>query len=148
MAPRLDLDSLQLSDEDRARVESVIAENDRLQRKDRDAAVETEIARVSALGLSDQNGFLKNYRRLLLADDGETAAVLLSEDGTRQEELTVTDALKQLIGALPQKDGKIVLSEQHLVEDDHGRADDASDEDKEETHDEKVKDARKRLGFS
>ena len=147
---RLDLSKLNLSDEERTALEALQTENERLQKERRTAEVDREIERVKGLGLSEQPGFLKTYRKLLLADDGQEAAVInLSEDGTGEPTgITLTAAIKELIDALPKNnEGKLALSEQHLVSGNHGRPDDVSPEEREETTEDKIADTRRRLGL-
>lgn len=144
---KLDITSLNLSDEEKGQIESLQAENAELKKGQHKDAVDAEITRVSALGLAEHSGFLKTYRRLLLADDGDVAAVLLSEDGDSTETISLTDAVKSLIDALPRNTDKtrIVLSEQALLSETGDKPAAEGEEDHEETHEDKVTDARAKL---
>jgi hypothetical protein len=75
----------------------------------RKSGVEKRVDELKAMGLSDQSGFLKTVRQVLLADKGEQK-ITLSEDG-KDEEISFSDVVNKLIGALPQKDGKINFGE-------------------------------------
>jgi hypothetical protein len=97
----------------------------------RKAGVDKRIDELKAMGLSEQSGFLKTVRQVLLADTGENK-LTFSEDG-KDETITFSDVVNKLIGALPQKDGKIDFSEmaQSLgVERAEAPAKDAVDENK------------------
>lgn len=146
---KLDLSKIELSDEDRSALEAALAENERLRKEQRTAEVESEVKRVMDLGLSENTGFVKLYRRMLLADDGEPAAVMMSEDGSRREEVTLTSALKQMIDALPKnQEGKLHLSEQQLLHEAGDRpANEASGEGDESLED-KIADTRRKLGLA
>lgn len=126
-ATRAALESLELSDDARSAIaaildeqreehDALLSENQDFKQQAKEQGVEQEIQRCKDLGLSENSGFLKQYRRLLLADDGQPAAVLLSEDGAgKKESVTLTEGIKLLVDALPKNnDGKIALSEQHL----------------------------------
>jgi hypothetical protein len=148
MSGSLDLSTLELSDEDRATIQAALDENDRLKKEQRTAAVEAEVKRVQELGLSEQTGFVKLYRRLLLADDGGEAIVLSDENTGEQRGVTITQALKTMIDALPKNtEGKIVLSDQALAAEAGTRpADDDAGE--QETIEEAIEDTRRRLGLT
>lgn len=115
------LEGLQLAEDAALKVSELLSErNDELAqlRQKLDLAAEKEriretndyIDKLKALGLSEQSGFLKEVRRVLLADDkGNT--LNLSEDG-KSREVTMTDVVKRLIDALPKKSGKINFGEQ------------------------------------
>lgn len=87
-------------------------ENAELRKQLRKQDVATKIEALKILGLSETPGFLRVVQELLSADDGGPA-LNLSEDG-KDVTLTVTDAINRMIDALPTKDGKITLSEQHI----------------------------------
>lgn len=147
----LDLSALDLSDDQKAAIAPFIAETERLRREQQKTAAEAEVQRVMDLGLSEQTGFCKLYRRLLMADDGQPAAVLMSEDGTgAKEEITLTSALKQMIDALPKNaEGKLHLSDQALVTEAGVRPPDKdADEEVEESHDAILADTKRRLGIA
>lgn len=93
-------------------VKARLARFDELEKKDRTRSVDDRIEALKSLGLSELPGFLKKVRQLLLADNGRTSLVL-SEDGTERG-LSVTDVVNELVDALPTKDGKVSLSEQHV----------------------------------
>lgn len=116
-----ELEGLSLTDDDLARVEAILtardervtaleSENTDLSEEKRIAAVDARIDELKDLGLSEQPGFLKTVRKVLLADTGENT-LTLSEDG-KEETITVSDAVNQLIDALPTKDGRINFGEQ------------------------------------
>lgn len=144
----VDLSAIELSDDTRSALQAVLEENARLRKEQRTKAVDDEVARVADLGLSENTGFLKMYRRLLLADDEGTAAVMLSDDGSQQEEITLTGALKLLIDALPKNDeGKIRLSEQQLVTGGDIKPPNEAADEIEESEDDAIVATRKALGY-
>lgn len=120
------LEGLNLSDEHRSAVEAILAshaereeqlqsENETLRRSTREVEADARIEELKALGLSAP-GFLKQYRAIMLADDGQPAAILMSDDGRGTKvELSATQIADALIDALPRVDDKIVLSEQQLA---------------------------------
>lgn len=146
----VDLSSIELSDENRGTLQAVLDENARLREEGRTKAVADEVDRVMGLGLAENTGFVKTYRRLLLAADDGVAAVMLSEDGSKQEEITLTGALKLLIDALPKNtEGKIALSEQQLITDGGTPKPPAEAEDEsDETDAEAIAATRKALGYT
>jgi hypothetical protein len=93
-------------------IKARLARADELEKTERTRSVDDRIEDLKALGLSETPGFLKKVRQLLLADNGGTSLVL-SEDGN-QRGLTVTQIVNELVDALPTKDGKVSLSEQHV----------------------------------
>jgi hypothetical protein len=98
------LTGLELSDEQRQAIQALQEKADRGARIEREAKVDRRIAELGDAGWKDQPGFLKAIRQLLLADDGETAAVVeLSDDPNRSDErsMTVTEAIEHLLAALP-----------------------------------------------
>lgn len=149
MSALLDLSKLELSDSDRTALEAVLSENSKLKAERHREAVETEVTRVMGLGLSENTGFVKLYRRLLLADDGEPAIVLSDESTGQNQGVSLTSALKSMIDALPKNaEGKIVLSDQALVSQAGERpANEAADE-KDETLNDKLDDVLKRVGLA
>jgi hypothetical protein len=76
----------------------------------RKGEVEKRIDELKDLGLSDQPGFLKVVRQVLLSDTGENS-LTLSEDGNSKS-VSFTDVVNDLIDALPKKEGKINFGEQ------------------------------------
>lgn len=111
------LNSLNLSDLDdevRAAVEALQERNRKLERETREARVEERVKEMGdELGLSAAPGFLKEVRRVMLSDDGNVAALLLSDDGKEETKATATDIVERLVNALPKtEEGKIQLSAQ------------------------------------
>ena len=111
----LSLDGVELSDEQRAAIQSVLDENSTLKSENRAGKAESRIAELSELGLSERPGALKLYRQVFLSDDGGAAIVLLSDDGKEKERLTALNILDRFIEAVKGSDGKVVLSDQALV---------------------------------
>lgn len=114
---REELDRLELSDEQRAAIQSLVEENARLSAVSREADADRRIVELSDdLGLKERPGFLKFYRQVMLSDDGGPAAVLLSEDNSgSNEQVTALEILDRALEALKGSDGKVVLSDQALV---------------------------------
>ncbi len=111
-----DLNGLNLSDlpdDVRAAVEAMQERNRELERKNREEAVEAQIKAWGELGLSD-TAFLKTARRIMLSDEGATAALLLSDnENPRDEKVTATEIVERLVNALPKsEEGKIELAAQ------------------------------------
>jgi hypothetical protein len=134
-----------LSDDDRAAVEAVINKNRELERETRKAKVEETVNKWGdELGLSAMPGFLKTARQILLSDDGNVAALLLSDDGKAEEKVTATDIVTRLIESLPKTEaGKIELAAQvDLGSGDHERP----SEDDERPLEERLREARQALG--
>jgi hypothetical protein len=156
------LDQLDLSDEVKARIrqehEQELAaersERQRLEREQRRAQVETEVAALSDAGLRESKGLLAFTRRVLLSDDQEPGIVLLSDSelslsgdnaagATGREEMSTADVLRKFISLLPKTDkGTIALSDQVLLTDDAGKPDSGE----EPSAAEKTAGARERLG--
>jgi hypothetical protein len=129
------LDSLDLSDDVKAQlrreheqeVTNLSDENATLKAKDRRDSVEQEVQDLAAIGLEEAPGLLKFYRRVLLSDDEEPGAVLLSDDemnlsgdqatGAKgKEEISVAGALRQFVSLLPRnQEGMLNLSDQALA---------------------------------
>jgi hypothetical protein len=111
------LEGVELSDEARARVQSIIKENENLRRSTRTSKVDERVAELSnleGLMLSERPGALKLYRDVMLSDDGGAAAVLFSDgDESKQERLTAIEILDRFIDAL-KADGGVVFSDQAL----------------------------------
>jgi hypothetical protein len=145
----LDLSALELSDDQRNALQALLSENQTLKAERRREAVEAEVQRVMGLGLSENTGFVKLYRRLLLADDGEPAIVLSDESTGTDRGVSLTDALKSMIDALPRNaEGKIVLSDQALVSQAGTRPANESAEEREESLDDKLSDVLQRAGLT
>jgi hypothetical protein len=110
------LNGLELSDEVLQQIRDLEEKANRGARIERETKVDRRIAELSDQGWKDQPGFLKAVRQLLLADDGETAAVVeLSEDPARSDErsMTVTEAIEHLLAALPKpEEQRSLLSSQ------------------------------------
>lgn len=133
MADVTELEGLELSDEVRESVTALLAQRDKdlaeLRKESHTNKVNARIEELKALGLDQHPGTLKEIRRLLLADDGGVAALLLSEEG-QEIKVTVSDVVERLIDALPKKDGKVDFGEQALVTDEERPAATATDENK------------------
>ncbi len=90
-----------------AYAESLEARVETAEGKTREQDVDARIAELQSAGLSEDagwSGFLAQARKLMLADDGGPAAVLLSEDGrgrTTDAPFTVTEIVESLNEALP-----------------------------------------------
>lgn len=111
------LDGVELSDEQRSALESVLNENQDLRKKNREKEADARIVELSdpegEYKLGDKPGFLKLYRQIMLSDDGGPAMVLLSDDGDEKERLTGTEILDRALDALKGESG-VELSDQHL----------------------------------
>lgn len=108
------LDGVELSDEARQAIQSVLDENASLRARTREQEADARVEELKGLGLSERPGFLKFYRSIMLSDDGGPAVVLLSDNGTEKERLTALDVLDRAVEALKVED-KIVLSDQALA---------------------------------
>ena len=113
----VNLDGLELSDDARASIQSVLDENARLRATTRESGANTRIEELKGMGFSEAPGFLKLYRQVFLSDDGQPAAILLSQDSgvERKEEISALALLDRTIEALPKKDGKLMFSDQHVT---------------------------------
>lgn len=114
----LSLDGVELSDlpeEARARIQSVLDENQRLGRENRETRINERIEELKGLGFSDRPGALKFYRQVMLDDDGGPAVVLFSDqpENARQRK-TATEILDGFIDALKAGD-QVQFSDQHLA---------------------------------
>jgi hypothetical protein len=112
---QLSLDGVELSDEQRAAIQSVLDENATLKKDNRVTKADQRVTELSELGLNERPGALKLYRQVFLSDDGGAAIVLLADDGREKERLTALDILDRFIEAVKGSDGKVVLSDQALV---------------------------------
>jgi hypothetical protein len=113
--PKSVLDGLELSDEARAALQSVLDENANLKARTREQEAEARIEELKELGLSDRPGALKFYRQVFLSDDGGAAVVLLSDDGKEKATKTALEILDDFIEGVKGSDGKVNLSDQHLA---------------------------------
>lgn len=116
------LGRLELSDEQRAVFEQMLATNQSLSTKlgevtkqSRTDAVKARVKELQDAKFSP--GFCRTYEEIALGDDGEVAAVLnLSDDKGNQngqKEYTATEIADRLIAALPKDDsGALALAEQ------------------------------------
>lgn len=142
---REELDRLELSDEARAAFQQILDDNAQLSAKTREAEADRRVEELKELGLSEKPGFLKLYRQIHLSDDGGPAAVLLSDEGEKEERVTAKDILDRAIEALKGADGKVVLSDQALVTGDDDKP--PVDASAEVELSERVKVAREALGM-
>jgi hypothetical protein len=112
---REELAALELSDDAREAIQSVLDENIRLSAKTREAECEHRLNELKELGLSERPGALKFYRDIYLSDDGGPAVVLSDADGNEKTRLTALEVLDKFIEGVKGSDGKVNLSNQHLV---------------------------------
>lgn len=140
------IDSLNLSDEDKAKlkrehgevVDPLTSEVGTLRTSDRREKVKTEILALSEAGFKEAPAALAFVRRVYLSPDAEEPGVVLFADheldltgdeatGARsREEMSVAGAFRHFFSLLPKDpDGKLkmALSDQGNVTDDHGRPD-------------------------
>jgi hypothetical protein len=108
------LDALEMSDDARTAIQSVLDEHAQLRASARNADVDRRVDELKGLGLEERPGFLKLYRSVMLSDDGGPA-VVLSEEGQEKERLTALEILDRTVEALKNDEGKLNLSDQHLV---------------------------------
>lgn len=109
------LDRLELSDEARAAVQTLLDDNAKLSATNRETEVDSRIEELKGWGFSDRPGFLKLYRQIALSDDGGPAAILLSDDGSdTKERVTSRTILDRAIDALVGSEQKITFSDQHV----------------------------------
>jgi hypothetical protein len=143
-----EIDKLELSDElkDKLRQEhqqEIGGKDDellQLRRRNRKGDVETEITALNTLFNSEAPGLLKFVRRVYLSDDQQPGAVLMSDadlelsgdeaTGSRsEEEISVADAIREVFKLMPRtQEGKLKLSDQGSITDDHGRPEDEQQE--------------------
>jgi hypothetical protein len=152
---KLDLESLNLSDDQRTALEAQLAAEDedakeleRLRKEARVREVDDKIAELSEAGLKDNPGVLKFVKSVFLSDD-QKPSILLSDDGSAQgEPQSVTKIFDEFFGLLKNQQGKIALSTQSADlsdDDDHNRPpDDTSDE---LTHEQRMEKAASELGL-
>ena len=126
-------------------VEGLAEDNKKLRLSSREETVEKQIKDWQDAGLGVVPGFLKTARQIMLSDDGNVAALLLSDDGSDQKEkVTATDIVTRLVNSLPKtEEGKIELSAQlDLGTGDHERP----SEDNVVPFEDRLKEARQALG--
>lgn len=111
------LEGLELSDDARQKVAELLAQKNTeseelvaLRKERREAKADARVEELKGLGLSEQPGFLKVVRQVLLAD-GAATTLELSDEG-KSETISFTDVVNRLIDSLPVKDGKINFGEQ------------------------------------
>jgi hypothetical protein len=138
-----DIKGLELSDDKKAALSTVLEENERLRKSQREARVEARIAELNELGLKDRPGALKLYRSVFLADDDAPAAVLLSDDGKSEKGYTATELLDTFIDALKGESG-VVLSDQHFESGNDDRP--PADPSKERSVEERLEEMKQALG--
>ena len=109
------LDGVELSDDQKAAIQSVLDENASLKARTREQEAEARIDELKELGLSDRPGALKFYRQVFLSDDGGPAVVLLSDNGQEKERVTALEVLDKFIEGVKGSDGKVNLSDQALA---------------------------------
>lgn len=134
-----EIDKLELSDEQKAKLKAehqteIGSKDDELstlRRRNRKSEVEAEVTQLSELGFSEAPGLLKYVRRILLSDDQQPGAVLLSDadleltgdeaTGARsEEEVSVAGAIREFIKLMPRtQEGTIKLSDL-VADDNHG----------------------------
>lgn len=140
-----EIDKLELSDDVKARLR---AEHEQevapLRASNRRQEVESEIQALGALGLSDSPGLMKFVRRIFLSDDAEPGLVMLSDNelslsgdvatgANGREEISVADAVRKVFELMPKNaEGKLNLSDQGLVTENHGRPDDGEENEESE----------------
>lgn len=146
----LNLDGVELSDvpeEARARIQSILDENQTLRRDNISTKVDQrieELKKLPNLNLADRPGALKLYRQIMLDDDGGPAVVLFSEKPEEERErLTALQILDRFIDGL-KADSGVQLSDQQIASaNDQRPPNDATNERK--PLDERVEETRKAL---
>lgn len=139
----LDLDSLNLSDDQRDAIRAQLADADEL-RKLRSEAREREVDdKITALlGDEPDPGVAKFLRRIYVSDDGEPAAVLLAdEDNKKEREITLSQAFDEFFELVGNRKSALLgLSSQGIESgDDHGRP--PADASGEMSHEDRLKEA-------
>lgn len=117
---REELDRLELSDEHKGYLSELLDENANLRASQRESDVENRLEELKKLGLEERPGALKLYRAVALSDDGGAAAVLLSDNG-QKEQITALQILDRFIEAIKGSDGAVQLSDQNLVSTDDNK---------------------------
>jgi hypothetical protein len=153
-----DIQAMELSDEikqqlitaHRAEVDPLRETNQSLAAQSKRESVEQEVQKLASIGFKDQPGLLKFTRRVLLSDDEEPGAVLLSDNemglsgsnstgGSGREEISVAGAIRKFIELLPKnEEGKLMLSDQATLLEDHGRPDSGGELDEDEKAAERI----------
>jgi hypothetical protein len=136
-----DIQKMELSDEvkqtliaaHQAEVDPLRETNQSLTAQSKKERVEQEVQKLASIGFAETPGLLKFTRRVLLSDDEEPGAVLLSDNemglsgdnatgGSGREEISVAGAIRKFIELLPKnEEGKLMLSDQATLLEDHGR---------------------------
>jgi hypothetical protein len=158
-----DIQAMDLSDEikqtlitaHRAEVDPLRETNQSLAAQSRRERVEQEVQQLASVGFAETPGLLKFVRRVFLSDDEEPGAVLLSDSemglsgdkstgNVGREEISVAGAIRKFIELLPKsEEGKLMLSDQHVLLEDHGRpADGGEDTDEEKAAERQARTAR------
>jgi hypothetical protein len=156
VAKKLDLNSLNLSDDQRTALEAQLAEPDeeaqeleRLRKEKREREVNDKIAELSAAGLEDNPGVLKYVKAVLVSDD-QKPSILLSEDGSgTPAPKSVTEIFDGFFALLKNQQGKLSLTTQSAdlsADDEHGRPPDTP-ADENITHEDRLKAAAEELGL-
>jgi hypothetical protein len=147
-----DIQKMELSDEikqtliaaHQAEVDPLRETNQSLTARSKRERVEQEVQKLASLGFAETPGLLKFTRRVLLSDDEEPGAVLLSDSemglsgdnstgSTGREEISVAGAIREFIELLPKnEEGKVMLSDQASLLEGHGRPADGGEPDDEE----------------
>jgi hypothetical protein len=147
-----DIQAMDLSDEikqtlitaHRAEVDPLRETNQSLVAQSRRERVDSEVQQLAQMGFAETPGLLKFVRRVFLSDDEEPGAVLLSDSemglsgdmstgNVGREEISVAGALRKFIELIPKSEqGKVLLSDQASILDDHGRPASGGDEETDE----------------
>jgi len=147
-----DIQAMELSDETkqalitahRAEVDPLRETNQSLTAQSKKERVEQEVQKLASLGFAETPGLLKFTRRVLLSDDEEPGAVLLSDSemglsgdnstgSAGREEISVAGTLRKFIELLPTNEqGKLMLSDQASILEAHGRPEDGGEPNEDE----------------
>lgn len=69
------------------------------------------LTKLANMGFEADSGFLAVVSNLLMADDGDVAVTLLSDNGQTKDHLTITQAIDKLVEAFPVDDkGRLALA--------------------------------------
>lgn len=112
---REELAALDLSDDARAAIQTVLDENARLSAATREAEANRRVDELKELGLAERPGALVFYRDVYLSDDGGPAVVLSDSNGAEKSRLSALEILDRFIEAIKGADSKVNLSDQALV---------------------------------
>ena len=144
---REDLDALELSDDARAELQTILDENASLRASTRASEADRRVDELKDLGLAERPGFLKLYRDVKLSDDGGPAVVLLSDSGQEKERLTALEILDRAIEALKGSDQKVHLSDQALVSGNDNPPPADAEGEKPKSDEERIAEAKRELGL-